>query len=187
MATTGRGKSSKKTNGNKSNPGTGGRRRTTAKRETTKSAATPRSRTSKRAASSTRAKRAATAQSGTRTRTTNSRGRANTGSERGGQRSGTGSAQMTTDHDEIQQWVEERGGYPASVMGTETDDEAGVLRIDYPGYSGEGKLQRISWDEFFEKFDDADLVFLYQKETKDGGPSRFSKLVSRREAERGRR
>ena len=92
-------------------------------------------------------------------------------------------AQMTTDPDEIRQWVEERGGYPATVSGTGNQDGAGILRIDYPGYSGEGTLERISWEEFFDKFNDADLVFLYQEETKDGGPSRFSKLISRQEAD----
>lgn len=91
------------------------------------------------------------------------------------------SSQITTDHDEIRQWVEERGGYPATVSATATNDEAGVLRIDYPGYSGQGTLERISWDEFFDKFDEAGLAFLYQEETKAGEPSRFSKLVARDE------
>jgi hypothetical protein len=92
-------------------------------------------------------------------------------------------AHMTTEHEEIRQWVEERGGYPATVRGTESGDEPGVLRIDYPGYSGEGTLERISWDEFFAKFEEANLAFLYQEETKDGGPSRFSKLIDRNSAD----
>jgi hemerythrin HHE cation binding domain-containing protein/Rho termination factor-like protein len=45
----------------------------------------------------------------------------------------------------------------------------------YPGYSGKESLQQISWDEFFEKFEESQLAFLYQDE-KD---SRFSKLVKR--------
>jgi hypothetical protein len=56
-------------------------------------------------------------------------------------------------------------------------DEAGVLRIDFPDYSGEGTLERISWDDFFEKFDHEDLDFLYQDETAKGGTSRFCKFV----------
>lgn len=88
-------------------------------------------------------------------------------------------AQVTTDHDEIRQWVESRGGRPACVKGTGGGGDTGLLRIDYPGYSGEQSLQPISWDEFFEKFDEQKLAFLYQEETKDGGESRFSKLVSR--------
>ena len=82
-------------------------------------------------------------------------------------------SQFTTDHDEIKGWVEERGGHPASVKGTN------LLRIDYPGFSGEQRLEQIDWEEFFRIFDENDLVFLYQEKTKDGGLSRFSKFVDR--------
>ena len=84
----------------------------------------------------------------------------------------------TTNHDEIRKWVEERGGRPAIVKGTEKGDSA-LLRIDYPGYSGEDTLEEIEWDEFFEIFDDNKLAFLYQDTTEDGGKSRFSKFVNR--------
>jgi anaerobic selenocysteine-containing dehydrogenase len=79
----------------------------------------------------------------------------------------------TTAHQEIRRWVEERGGNPARVEGTQ------LLRIDYPGFSGEQRLEQISWDEFFEVFDKNNLAFIYQEETKDGGESRFSKFVDR--------
>ena len=62
-------------------------------------------------------------------------------------------AKTTTDHNEIRRWVEERGGFPASVKGTGDGNDPGLLRIDYPGFSGEEKLQKISWEEFFAKFD----------------------------------
>jgi hypothetical protein len=84
----------------------------------------------------------------------------------------------TTNHDEIRKWVEERGGQPAIVKGTESGDSA-LLRIDYPGYSGEDTLEAIEWDEFFEIFDDNKLAFLYQEVTEDGDKSRFSKFVNR--------
>src|SRR5262245_17947638 len=87
-------------------------------------------------------------------------------------------AKTTTDHNQIQKWVEERGGSPAKVKGTESRDSA-LLRIDYPGYSGEDTLEPIGWGEFFEIFDDNDLAFLYQERTADGGLSRFSKFVDR--------
>ena len=63
---------------------------------------------------------------------------------------GTSEAKVTTDHEEIRKWVEERGGHPARVKGTERGESAGLLRIDYPGYSGEQRLEEITWDEFFE-------------------------------------
>ena len=88
-------------------------------------------------------------------------------------------AKVTTDHDEIQRWVEERGGSPARVKGTASKGSIGLLRIDYPGYSGEDTLEKISWEEFFNGFEANNLAFLYQEETKDGSESRFSKLVER--------
>jgi hypothetical protein len=88
-------------------------------------------------------------------------------------------AKTTTDHAEIKKWVESRGGRPATVKGTGDGDEAGLLRIDFPDYSGEGSLEEISWEEFFAKFDEKKLAFLYQDKTGDGAESRFCKLVSR--------
>lgn len=92
---------------------------------------------------------------------------------------GTSEAKVTTDQQEIRDWVEERGGHPAKVKGTE------LLRIDYPGFSGEESLQEIGWDEFFREFDRNNLAFLYQEKTKDGKQSRVSKLIDRDSAEGG--
>ena len=89
---------------------------------------------------------------------------------------------VTTDHDEIERWVEERNGQPAIVKGTESAKSA-LLRIDYPGYSGEETLEPISWEEFFRIFDENNLALLYQEHTADGGISRFSKLVDRNDTD----
>jgi hypothetical protein len=84
----------------------------------------------------------------------------------------------TTDHDEIRSWVEQHDGAPASVRGTDKGDDAGVLRIDFPGGAGEDQLEHISWDDWFQKFDENDLAFLYQEKA-SGEDSTFFKLVSR--------
>jgi hypothetical protein len=86
-------------------------------------------------------------------------------------------AQVTTDHDTIRQWAEHRGARPATVKRTERGGEAGVLRLDFD--KPEAALEEISWDEFFEKFDESDLAFLHQDKTADGKVSRFHKFVSR--------
>ncbi len=91
----------------------------------------------------------------------------------------TSESKTTTDHKIIQRWVEERDGKPTSVKGTERDGEAGLLRIDFPGYSGGDRLEEISWDEFFKKFDEKNLAFLYQEHTSSGEESRFFKLIGR--------
>lgn len=89
-------------------------------------------------------------------------------------------AKSTTDHDVIRRWTEERGGHPARVRGTGGEDDVGMIRIDFPGYSGEDSLEEISWDQFFDKFDQSNLALLYQdEEVREGEPSRFNKLVSR--------
>jgi hypothetical protein len=56
---------------------------------------------------------------------------------------------------------------------------AGVLRIDFPGFSGERSLKHISWDEWFDIFDERRLGFLHQDRTATGKVSRFNKLVCR--------
>jgi hypothetical protein len=72
--------------------------------------------------------------------------------------------QNYTGHDEIRQSAEARGGRNAVVkcmrgMG----DDTGILRIDFPGYSGTGLLEKISSEEFFEKFDLQKLALVYQE------------------------
>jgi ferritin-like metal-binding protein YciE len=96
----------------------------------------------------------------------------------GGARNGK-SARTTTDHDEIRRWAAERGAQPACVRGTGDKGDIGMLRIDFPGYSGAESLEHISWDEWFEKFDENNLALLYQEKTTKGQKSNFNKLVSR--------
>ena len=84
-------------------------------------------------------------------------------------------AQSTTDHATVRKWAESRNGRPARVKGTESRDGAGILRIDFN--EPEESLEQISWDEFFDTFDDRELTFLYQDKTADGKTSRFFKFV----------
>jgi hypothetical protein len=93
-----------------------------------------------------------------------------------------GESVTTTDHHIIKQWAERRGGRQATVKRTGSGDEAGILRIDFPGYSGKEALEEISWEEFFEKFEEKQLAFLYQEKTSGGETSRFCKFISRERA-----
>jgi hypothetical protein len=87
-------------------------------------------------------------------------------------------SETTTNHKVIKQWAEERDGRPATVRATEDDDgHAGILRIDFG--PKEERLEEIDWNEFFRKFDESELAFLYQDRTKDGKLSRFHKFVRR--------
>ena len=86
-------------------------------------------------------------------------------------------AKKITSHDEVRTWAEERGGRPARVKTTAGKGGGGVLRFDFG--EKDQALEEISWDEFFEIFDDNELALLEQEETKSGQISRFSKFVNR--------
>jgi len=86
------------------------------------------------------------------------------------------SADKVTDHKTIREWVEARGGHPACVRGTGSGKmDPGVLRIDFPGFSGEESLEQITWDAWFRQFDANDLALLVSTEK----GNRFNKLVNR--------
>jgi hypothetical protein len=85
-------------------------------------------------------------------------------------------AQALIDHDRIREWAEARGGAPASVRGTGRAGDPGLLRIDMAGGAGNESLQRISWDDWFRKFDAQQLALVIDDADR---PSTFNKLVSR--------
>ena len=91
------------------------------------------------------------------------------------------SSQQTTDHDTIKQWAQARGGKPATVRETGGVGDPGLIRLMFPDAPNhdDDALDEISWDAFFEKFEENGLALLYQEETSDGERSNFNKLVKR--------
>jgi hypothetical protein len=93
------------------------------------------------------------------------------------------SSKRTTDHRQIRRWAEERAGKPARVRLTGDGGDVGLLRIDFPEENSDDEedeeLEEITWEEFFEKFDDKRLAFVYQDTTGAGEISRFNRFVSR--------
>ena len=88
-------------------------------------------------------------------------------------------SRTTRDHDEIRRWAEARGAVPAEVKGTERGGEAGIIRFEFPKAPNrnDSKLEEISWEDFFEKFDRNNLEMVYQEKTAEGERSNFNKLV----------
>lgn len=88
-------------------------------------------------------------------------------------------SKTTQDHDEIREWAEARGAEPAEVKSTQRDGEPGILRFCFPDAANrnDANLRKISWEEFFEKFDENNLELLYQEETAEGAQSNFNKLI----------
>lgn len=89
-------------------------------------------------------------------------------------------SRTTTDHDEIRSWAEQHDAVPATARGTQAGAAPGVLTLDVEGHgAGEEQLERIGWDAWFDKFEQAGLAFLYQERKADGEDSTFFKLVRR--------
>lgn len=85
------------------------------------------------------------------------------------------SSRITTDHKEIKEWVERRGGKPARAKEA-GDNGDGILRIDFiEGDQPEESLEPLSWEDFFKTFEEKRLAFLYEQDEK----SRFAKLIKR--------
>ncbi len=90
-----------------------------------------------------------------------------------------GENHTTTDHEEIRRWAESRGGVPAAVKETGSNGDPGIIRIEFPGRGDDERLDEISWDDWFEAFEENELALVYQNRTSDGQESRFNKLVRR--------
>jgi len=146
-----------------------GTKRTSTRSAARKSASTARSesnrsRTNERRAGSNRTSSSKTSQSRA--------GRSSTASR------------ILTDHDEIRQWAEERNANPACVRGTgRKKNDMGMIRLDFPGYSGARSLQEIDWDDWFRQFDDNHLALVVQDSTARGQRSNFNKIIGRETAQ----
>lgn len=88
-----------------------------------------------------------------------------------------GESLVTRSHAVIRRWAEERHAVPAAIPGTEHDHRPGVLRFDFPGYTGRA-LEHVTWEEWFEAFDQRRLVMVYQEHMRNGRISNFFHLNS---------
>ncbi len=95
-------------------------------------------------------------------------------------------SKTTRDYDEIRKWAEARGAVPSEVASTHRKDEPGILRFQFPDATNQkdNNLREISWEEFFEKFDESNLELIYQEKTAEGAVSNFNKLVHPESVER---
>lgn len=91
-------------------------------------------------------------------------------------------SKRTIDHTEIKKWAEARGARPSHIKRTGSKEDPGLLRLNFPAFA-EKNLENISWKEFFEKFEENKLAFLYQDKKSNGETSNFSRLVKRDEKE----
>jgi len=77
----------------------------------------------------------------------------------------------TRDHDRIRQWATRHQAQPATGEATRSgpatidvrDDGAGI-RFNFPGF---GRFRPITWDEWFDNFEQYGLTFVYEREVAD--------------------
>ncbi len=74
---------------------------------------------------------------------------------------------VTTDHEQIRMWAVQHNAHPEIIENVDAQAEHPVLRLEFPG-EGEEDLSenrsphRVSWEEFFQKFEDLKLAFEYE-------------------------
>src|SRR5436305_357305 len=90
---------------------------------------------------------------------------------------------VTIDHEKIKEWAKKYRGTP-QIIGRETEGNVGV-RIDFPGkqddlFLGESeKIKKATWEEFFEKFEEQNLAFLYSDSADPKDPSWSYRFIPR--------
>lgn len=84
---------------------------------------------------------------------------------------------LTRSHEVIRRWADARGARPSTVTDTQTRDDPGVIRLDFPDRDDIDPLEPIGWDEWFAKFDAAELVLMFGETTPEGAPSTFNRLL----------
>ena len=89
-------------------------------------------------------------------------------------------SETTTDHDTIRKWAESKGGKPAAVDRTHSEDDVGLIRIMFPDApnSHHDHLVEITGEEFFKEFEERKLALILDEK------SLFNKLIGRDTAEK---
>lgn len=85
-----------------------------------------------------------------------------------------GATLATRSHEVVEDWARRRNAEPAAATRGQ-DGRPHVMRFDFGGGPDKGgrDLEHISWDEWWQVFDERDLVFVYQEKKSDGSDSNF--------------
>jgi len=85
-----------------------------------------------------------------------------------------GQTLATRSREVVEDWARRRNAEPAAATFGD-DGRPRVLRFDFQGGPDRGgsELKRVSWDDWWQVFEDRDLAFVYQEKTSDGNESNF--------------
>jgi len=77
----------------------------------------------------------------------------------------------TTNFSKVKEWIERHSGFPAIVKGLSADeyDRSDMIEVAFDPDNPE--LERVSWEEFFDWFEEEHLALRY--ETKEEGQPEF--------------
>lgn len=91
----------------------------------------------------------------------------------------------TISHDEIRKWVETHHGRPSIIGDFNLNPESLGVRIDFPGKKDEELLPEsvpvtdVTWNSFFQVFDDKNLAFIYSSHFDPADPLSSFKFINR--------
>ncbi len=70
---------------------------------------------------------------------------------------------LTTNRNVIKKWAQARHGWPALIRRATSAGFEMVLSIVFPDSSSSEIARKLTWDEFFDQFEQQHLVFVYQE------------------------
>lgn len=91
---------------------------------------------------------------------------------------------LITDHEALREWVETRGGSPATHVSNRKGSGVGQLDIHFEGLNDED-LEEINWDDFFEAFERNHLALLDLSEEPEDEPTLAFRFTSRANPKEG--
>jgi hypothetical protein len=75
-------------------------------------------------------------------------------------------SEPTSNHEEIRRWAEANQFSPAEQLPVRVDGEPAELRLlSEPQINARQDKRLISWEEFFAKFDEQGLAFVYDQDS----------------------
>lgn len=92
----------------------------------------------------------------------------------------TNDIEQTIDHSRIRKRIESRNGRLVRIENRTTPVEGkGVIQVIFSDTLLEEQYVQVSWEEFFTRFDQAHLAFVYERCGAEDVTNRFYKFVNR--------
>ncbi|QQG43859.1 MAG: hypothetical protein HYW86_03200 [Candidatus Roizmanbacteria bacterium] len=84
---------------------------------------------------------------------------------------------ITRNHKEIKNWVQDRNGIPTVIKDEEIINEEDRLSFDFLNNGRNDRLEKITWTDFFRKFDSECLALVYEDKIFKGEESHRFKFI----------